>query len=243
MDPWITATDVLADRAFCNLDLEDEDLVDRATDAAAAASEILSRESGYTIRGVRTVTVWPRTTEAWDPTVLVRPFQSSYPTPCPVTEITLEWPVVAIVSVTVDGDTLVAGTDYRVENDRFLVRLPDDGQQRYWPYSWVNNGDFTVTYQWGVNPEPWMKDAALEVAVALLREDVSSVPALAAGVDSVNQQGTSFRIGRGGDSLRERATPDTFPHLVRFLKLVNPSQETMPTYAWSPDLGHELRST
>lgn len=36
MDPWITATDVLADRAFCNLDLEDEDLVDRATDAAAA---------------------------------------------------------------------------------------------------------------------------------------------------------------------------------------------------------------
>ena len=132
--------------------------------------------------------MWPRTTEAWDP-------QSSptlpivLPGPCPVTEITLEWPVVAIVSVTVGGDTLVAGTDYRVENDRFLVRLPDDGQQRYWPYSWVNNGDFTVTYQWGVSPEPWMKDAALEVAVALLREDVSSVPALAAGWTASTSRG------------------------------------------------------
>ena len=55
----------------------------------------------------------------------------------------------------------------------------------------------------------------------------------------------SYAVGaqarQTADALRAAATNETFPFVVRFLSLINPMHERVATYAWSPDLGHQLR--
>ena len=175
MDAWITAAELLADDAFCSIqDLEEEGLVAKATRAAEDASEVLRRLSGGTVSGPRTVTVWPETTEAWDAGFARFPFIATYPMTEYPTEIVLEWPVISVEEVKVDGEVLVAGADYRIDNRRSLVRLPDsDGRVRFWPLSFVDRGEHSIKYTFGTPVEPWMKLAAKEVVVAAVADCVS----------------------------------------------------------------------
>ena len=244
MDAWITAAELLADDAFCSIqDLEEEGLVAKATRAAQDASEILRRLSGGTVSGPRTVTVWPETTEAWDAGFARYPFISTYPLADYPTEIVLEWPVISVSEVKVDGAVLVSGVDYRIDNQRSLVRLPDtDGRIRFWPLSFVDNGDHRITYTFGKAIEPWMKAAVKEVGVSILAEELHRSRRLGAGARGVAQQGLTYNLGQAAEELRDRATPDTFPHVVRFMALMNPGNESLAPYAWSPDLGHQLHS-
>jgi hypothetical protein len=242
MDAWITAAELLADDAFCSIqDLEDAGLVAKATRAAEDASEVLRRLSGGTVSGPRSVTVWPETTEAWDAGFARFPFIATYPMTEYPTEIVLEWPIISVEEVRVDGEVLVAGVDYRIDNRRSLVRLPDsDGRVRFWPLSFVDRGEHSIKYTFGTPVEPWMKLAAKEVGVSLLAEELHRARRLAAGTRGATQQGLTYHLGQAAEELRDRATPDSFPHVVRFMALMNPGNESLAPYAWSPDLGHQL---
>lgn len=77
-------------------------------------------------------------------------------------EITLGgWPVVEVTEVLVDGVTLMADADYRVDDHRFLVRLPDaDGNHIGWPCCQdvtlepTEVDTFEVTFTYGQAPPP-----------------------------------------------------------------------------------------
>lgn len=228
--PWVSAATILADNAFCNLDIEDADLIAKANSAAVDATSLLYVLSGRTLPGQRTVTVWPETTEARDPARRG-----------PGTNmIALEWPIVEIVEVSIEDETLVEGTDYEVHDYRWLVRLPDeDGQVRVWPMSWTP-GEFSITYTFGMEIPGWAVDAARELGVSILRQRLDLGRPLPEGTDGVSRQGLSYSLGQRAEALRNSATAETFPEVTRFLGLVNPGREPHASYAWSPDLGHQL---
>lgn len=89
-------------------------------------------------------------------------------------EITLGgWPVSSIVSVSVDGLTLDPST-YRVDDWRYLVRLPDpDGSRHGWPCCQTIDlpatepDTFEVRFRYGVPPPPGLKYAAEVLACEL----------------------------------------------------------------------------
>lgn len=231
MDSWVSIDDVLADEAFCNLTV-DEDLEAQALAAAIDATSILYVLSGRTLPGIREVRVWPESTLADGPGAI----------DASATRIMLEWPVVEVVEVALDGTALELGSDFEIHDYRFLVRLPDaEGRVRTWPRSRVPE-DFTITYRFGMEAPAWAADAARELAVALLRRRRHLGSPLPEGATSVSRQGTSFSLAQRADALRAAAlrSPDAFPEVTRFIGLVNPGGEVAATFAWSPDLGVDL---
>lgn len=240
MEPWVTAEEILADEAFCQLDEEDTDLQEKAEDAAIAASEILSILSGGTILGERTVTVTPNATYSiWKPS----PFQSErYADELPTNEITLNWPVISVDEVVIDEETLDA-SDYQVLNQSILRYTPDaDGNRRWWPLRWLNSGTFTITYTFGVTPPDWASDAAKELAVSILRSKVGLGSPLPPNVTGMSRQNMNLQLRGAAEALRDKTTTETFPAVLRFISLINPNQNPMPSFAWSPDIGFVLQS-
>lgn len=64
-----------------------------------------------------------------------------------------DWPVARVTNVIIDGVTLTAGTDYRVDDWRWLVRLPADGSEP-WPTAsdLADPSAFQVSWEWGQEP-------------------------------------------------------------------------------------------
>lgn len=118
-------------------------------------------------------------------------------------ELELPWaPVVEVVSVVIDGDTVPA-EQYRVDDARRLVRERDDeGNHRYWP-CWqdlsrplgqVNT--WAVTYTHGSAPPPGGRRAALVLAEQLARAWMPSVGGclLPRRVQTISKQGVTLAM-------------------------------------------------
>lgn len=108
-------------------------------------------------------------------------------------------PVTGVVSVTLDGDILVAGTDYRVDDFAQLVRLPDaDGGRRSWPcrqrmdLAASEEGTFEVEFTYGAPPPPMGVMAAAALAARFAQP--SDTCAISKAAQTVNRQGVSFTL-------------------------------------------------
>lgn len=249
--PWATAADVDAcGSRFSGIEpyiLED---------ALADASDLLWRKSGKRWPGVCTVTLRPPCEKSgyWRPQwANVRTdwwslggyagfgccecLPRGVSCGCGPTQIMLgRTPVVAVVEVVVDGDVLVEGTDYRVDDWRWLVRLPDsDGQTRTWPAS-QNMGlalteedtwGYTISY--GANPPPSGVRAAARLAGELALDRCGGDCQLPQGLTNLNRQGVSVSV------LND---PDIWTNLPRAVRLFLDSVPNITRGAtiWSPDL-------
>lgn len=112
-----------------------------------------------------------------------------------VHEAILPAPVAEIIEVKVDGVVLTPGTDYRVDDQRLLVRL--DGQP--WPFCNDLNKDDTEVGTWSVSAsfgevvprggQIAVGELAMEIIKALLCDDTCAIPISA---QSIQRQGVSM---------------------------------------------------
>lgn len=222
------ADDLLLHECADFLDPDDPDDAALAEALTEEANAILYILSARTI-GIRTETVRPGFTVD-DPRC-----------PSRVEEIPLQWPVRTVDEVKIDGAVV---TDWYVLDDRLLMRSRDaNGRRQGWPSRQrldlpdTEPGTFSITYSWGIEVPPFARRAALELACAFAEEHKrGSCDRLPENVSSVQRPGVSYSLNERAQALRDGVTPDTFPAVVRFLSLVNPSSELMPSSAVSPDL-------
>lgn len=140
-------------------------------------------------------------------------------------------PITNILTVTIDG---VAFTDYGMYRNGWLERT--DGQ------SWnVCGGDTSVTYQYGEPPPRGGKQATIDLAYEMGREQVGDGDCrLPNNVVSITRQGVTIQRLAATDFQALYRTG--LPEVDRWLVAVNP--ESRPTHArvWSPDLPSAVRT-
>lgn len=155
------------------------------------------------------------------------------------------YPVASIDSVTVDGEPLAEGIDYWLEDDRWLVRLPDPetGDRRGWPCcqrldlpaTEVDTFEVALTYG-QAPPLGGVTGAAQfggEIGLDLIGSDECS---LGEKVRSYTRQGTQVQISQPPDDILE-----ALPRLARlFIRAVNPLEVRRPATVWSPDVGRPV---
>lgn len=146
-------------------------------------------------------------------------------------------PIVAVTSVKVDG-AVVDPARYWVEDERWLVRLPDaDGLARGWPacqdltLADTEPDTFSVTFQWGRVPPPGGQMAAAqlagEIALDLTGSDDCS---LADGVTSITRQGVTLEA-----AVPSAEIADQLPSLARaWVRSVNPGKVRRRPSVWWP---------
>ncbi len=159
-DRWIEEADL-----GCDLVGVDVDVVD---DAIVAASAILYGLSGHRFSGACSTTVRPC------------PGRANRRAPCAcrssvvcacssLSQVQLRAPVVEVTEVRVDGETLDPSA-YRVDDERWLVRIDGDG----WPccqdmgLDADEDGTFEVTYIFGAAPPVAGQRAAASLACELV---------------------------------------------------------------------------
>lgn len=239
------------------------------TAALNSASDLLWRWSGYKYPGVCDVTVRPcaqnTNLTGWGSSSPFYPggfpygwgygswswgycaCQSSIHRACGCTmlsEVRLgRAPIIAITQVKVDGLVLVAGTDYRVDDYEWLVRLPSSEQ---WPCCQdlslddSHDNTWSVHFTWGNAPPPSGVSACVDLAWEIMQlcEDGNCAPS--ENVSSVQRQGTSMTF-----IAPERFGRDLFDNLRfgiksvdRFLAAVGNSR---PGMLVSPDIDADTR--
>lgn len=183
--PWATEADLCPPCDGYDFDAQ---LLD---DMLAFASDVLYRLSGRRFAGSCQDTVRP---------VLC----GCRSTSCScenLSQISLgQYPITEVTEVKVDGETLVADVDYRVDNFRWLVRLPDeDGSRNHWPsrqrldLASSEEDTFEVTFTYGVPPPTAGRLAAAELACHLALACVGSDDCrLPKRVRSVSRQGVTI---------------------------------------------------
>lgn len=158
-----------------------------------AASDLLFARTCYRYPGVCTRTVWP---------CLSCSCHCAHPCGCGLydaIELTSDYPILSVVSVVINGDTVPA-TSYRLDENARIVRI--DGE--LWPVT--NNLGLTnvpgmcqdevlVTYTTGREPPQALKMAAAELACEL-KKACGADPscALPAHVRSVTRRGVEYEI-------------------------------------------------
>lgn len=212
--PYFTADDVAADPRLCNAASE---LVE---DLPAHASEVMWVLLGRQFSGPCQVTVrpendlgcWPRSrftsTHDFDEAIL------------------LDEQTTEVNEVKIDGDVFTA---WYVTNGNELRR--SDG--RRWPASQSlhlpdsSPGTFSVTYTFGSPPPGMVKLAAIEVAVNLYWERTNDTRnRLPADVTGGTRQGTSYRVDRDADKVRQ-AGPN-MPTVMNAMGTFNPTNQRVP---------------
>lgn len=165
-EPWATVADVGSpcdDYAFDLTLLEDSLLI-----ASTALFELTGRR-------------WPGTCET-----TIRPCGYRRPDSCGclssrtcgcrrLSELRLPGVVAAVSEVKVNGDVLTAGTDYRLDDHRWLVRLPDPDtdEHRGWPccqridLADTEDDTWSVTYSYGMDPPAGGVRAAAQLGCQL----------------------------------------------------------------------------
>lgn len=113
---------------------------------------------------------------------------------CHLSEIALPgYPVVSILEVLQDGVALVEGTNYRVDDDRFLVRI--DGE--VWPCCQniaapaTEVDTWQVTYEFGVEPSLGATRAAAAYACEIAKGCAGLECALPQRVSTITRQGVT----------------------------------------------------
>lgn len=104
-----------------------------------------------------------------------------------------------VLEILVDGVALVEGVDFRVDEARWLVRLPDGDQRRSWPTSQridlpdteEGTSSFTVTV--GTGPPEVGRMAAAELACELSRLGTDDCR-LSPRVTNVDRKGITFEL-------------------------------------------------
>lgn len=148
-------------------------------------------------------------------------------------------PIAEILEVTIDGDVLLDGVDYRVDDFRWLVRLPDeDGRPRSWPCCQrldlppTEDDTFGVLFSYGRMPPPELVVAAAVVAGELTKGADGGDCDLPAEVVRASRQNLDFAV----------VTPSSdawanMPLIVRMaIESVNPNGLTRAPKVWTPDL-------
>lgn len=154
-----------------------------------------------------------------------------------VSQVELVGPVVDVTSVKVDGQTLAKGTDYRVDNARWLVRLGG----AHWPccqrldLAATEQDTFEVTYEYGLAPPPEGVVAAAELTCELLHAMLDDKDCkLPRKVVSVVKQGVSMAIIDLNQFLQNGRTGLYWCDL--FIAAHNPHGNQEPAAVYSPDL-------
>jgi hypothetical protein len=140
-------------------------------------------------------------------------------------------PLTNIVSVTIDGD---AFTSFEMIRNGWIERV--DGQ----PWA-VCGGETVITYQYGEAPPAGGKQAAIDLAYELGREQT--------GDDKCRLPSTTVSVTRQGVTI-QRQTADEYqalqrtglPEVDRWLAAVNPRSHPARARVWSPDIPSAIRT-
>lgn len=153
------------------------------------------------------------------------------------------YPIVEILQVRVDGEVLDPAA-YRVDDGRWLVRLPDPddtlGRRRSWPCCQrvdlpsTDEGTWAVDFTYGQVPTRAAVRACVALACYLARGwDGDESCRLPDTVTSYTREGTTVQIQRPGADVLEQ-----LPRDVRlFLDASNPTGQHAGATVWSPDVG------
>lgn len=153
------------------------------------------------------------------------------------------YPVNSITSVTVNGN-LLTPDQYRVDDQRWLVRMPDPGDtgHPHWPANQhvdlpaTEDHTFQVVANVGGIVPAIGTRAAVDLGCSIARERCSGICALPPGVTQVTREGVSVAIVRPTEDVL-----DSLDSSVRlFLNAVNPSGVRMRPRVMSPDLPREV---
>lgn len=158
-------------------------------------------------------------------------------------------PVRAIVEVKIDGET-VAPDEYRLDENRYLVRLADsDGRRQAWPrcqrldLADTETGTWSVEYLAGLSPPTLGVQAAASLACELFRACRSSGEcALPTGVTRVVRQGLTIEKVTGLASMLRKGQTG-LPLVDAFMAAYNPTGSRRPAAVWSPDMPRPRRVT
>lgn len=147
-------------------------------------------------------------------------------------------PIVEILEVTIDGDVLDPG-EYRVDDFRWLVRLPDsDGTRHSWPccqrldLPLTDEDTFGILFSYGRTPPPEGVLAAAIVAGEFAL-DASGLPCnLPAELTRASRQNLDFAIVTPSSDVWEQ-----MPLPVRMaVETMNPHGLDRSPKVWTPDL-------
>lgn len=167
----------------------------------------------------------------------------------PLSEVLLDYPVVAITQVKVDG-VVVDPATYRVDDYIRLVRLWDTSTTppaaRFWP-SCQNlgvgddqPGSFSVTYEWGSAPPLAGVMAAQQLACQLVQACHGAACSLPVGATKITKQGVTIDRGLLASwVVNSRMGSGWVTGLVAvdaFLTAVNPHRLQSRPSVWSPDV-------
>lgn len=156
-------------------------------------------------------------------------------------------PLVTIAQVRLDGDVLVPGVDYRVDERKWLVRLPDsDDRPRVWPATQrldllaSEDRTFEITALVGEPVPPLGVLAAAELACELNRLGDDECR-LDPRVVSVQRQGLSFEVVGLVDALERGAIG--LPMVDLFISTYNPMKlQRAARMVWPPPAGSARRT-
>jgi hypothetical protein len=247
--PWITGDDVAA---CCNVETSSGALFDIA---AEQASELLFELSGRQFAGE----CGPRTVrpacdscfcgyQVLSRGYVIGPWDYGYPLmlcdqcmiACAPSRVKLAgYPIRAIQSVTIDGDTLDA-SEYTIWNSRYLTRL-DGG---HWPWSQnltlpdTEDNTFAITYTYGADPPELGVAAAAQLGCELYKACASETTgdcALPVGTTRVTRQGIVIeKIAFTSWAFRDRSWRTGLPLVDAFLGAYNPAGIKRRPTIWAP---------
>lgn len=153
------------------------------------------------------------------------------------------YPVNSVTQVLIDGVALDS-SEYRIDDDRWLVRLPPSGStsRPYWPtcqrvdLPTTEDNTFAVTFNYGGLVPPIGTNAAVALGCAIAAERCNGVCLLAPGVTQVNREGVSLQLVRPTEDVL-----DSMPSEVRtFVNAVNPGMLRHRPRVFSPDVAREV---
>lgn len=221
---WITTEDIRTSPVdFGDSDIGEE-LLQQQIDAAQEALYLLS---GRQFPGVCSDVIRPY--EVCTDCYFNRRSRSGLPN-CLHNRIVLAgYPVIDVSEVKVDGEVLDAA-QYRIDNQKYLVRLPEtNGQRLGWPQHQdllleTDQVDtFEVSYRYGKNPPELGKQAAIELAAELALASVQSDKCrLDRRVTQLARQGVTIALPGLIDALKDHRTG--LPKTDFFIETFNPNR-------------------
>lgn len=244
--PWITGDDV-AD--CCNVETTSGSLFDTV---AGQASDLLFEISGRIYAGeCGPRTVRPECESCWcgyqvlSRGHIVGPWDYGYPLDlcdscllaCEPSLVKLPGvPVREIEEVLIDGAVL-APTEYRVFNDRYLQRL-NNGR---WPRTQnltladTEEGTWSIAYTYGADPPALGVSAAASIACELFKSCNGDTCVLPTGVTRITRQGITIdRLAFSSWGFREGRWATGLPLVDAFLATSNPAGLQRRPVLWAP---------
>lgn len=147
------------------------------------------------------------------------------------------WPIRWINSVKVDGVTLDPAR-YRVDDWKFLVRLPVTTEHAYWPRcqnllkASTEVGTWEIDLQYGQDPPALLKNAAALLAGEMLKSFIGAPCNLPNRATSVSRQGVTMNLV----DTRALAEGKTGLYLVDLaIAAFNPKKLQSSSLFWSPE--------